>query len=321
MILYEYIIFKLRGPFKTNFMPPIDNYNLLCVIIRSNRKTKSRKCISVYTSTQLNKKTFSIRFNSLPVWSQMEKTYTIEVPDTIKRLIAILYLFGLWTKIDRTTFQQLCYIISFTFVVLLVFLGAYLSENKDRAVFLGVVWLVCIVQICRMYFIIWKQDTILRCIEKTAVNHTTDYEVYAGIDKKIKIILSIARTFIATAFLTTCAGIFLPFAYSEKTLILPIAFPVDYKTNEIAFWIAHACVIWCLFSSVICCLPMTIIWYLMLNIVVKFEVLGSEFKNLGGKKQEDSSGLYLQQLIKSIEAMGSIDEYDECSFEESGMVL
>ncbi len=240
----------------------------------------------------------------------MEKAHSITVPETIKRLSTILYLFGLWTNKDGTTFRQLISILSFTFVVLLVFLGACRSDNKDHAVFLGVVWLVCIVQLCRMYFIIWKQNTMLSFIEKTGVNHTTDYEVYADVDGKMKIILTIARTFILTAFLTAFAGIFVPFLYNEKTLILPIAFPVDYKNSQIAFWIAHALVILCLFSSVICCIPMTMIWYILLNIVIKLEILGNEFKNFGEAEQEEDSRLYQEQLVNSIETMENVDEYD-----------
>lgn len=245
---------------------------------------------------------------------RMENIYSVAIPATIKQMNSIFYLLGLWKIDDGITLRQYFYITFFVSFIWSVFLGACLADTNEDAVYLAVISLVGLVQSFRMYCIIWKQNKILYFMRKTGDTLTNDYEVFVGVDTKLKNMMTFAKALISMVFFSFVTVVFLPFAYTEKRLIFNIAFPLDYRTSESAFWFAYVIESLGFVMSSICCFFMAMVWYLMLMFVSQYKNLGSQLKNLGMVVKRNGSiaeqnGLYLQQFIEAIKAMEIIDEY------------
>lgn len=165
--------------------------------------------------------------------------YNIVIPDTIRQMNAIYYLLGLWKIKHGITCGQFFYFTYFVSIVISIFLGACFANSNDEIIFLTVTALIGAIQLCRMYFIIWKQYEILNLIYKTGVNRTNDFEVYTGIENKLKNMMNFAKFLKSMLCFLVVILLFLAIGATENVLIVNAAFPLDYRNDQRAFWIVH----------------------------------------------------------------------------------
>lgn len=246
--------------------------------------------------------------------------YNIAIPETIRQMNAIYYLLGLWKIKDGITYGQFFYFTYFVSIVISIFLGACFTNSNDEMIFLTATAFIGVVQLCRMYFIIWKQNEILNLIYETGVHRTNDFEVYTGIENKLKNMMSFAKFLMSMLCFLVVILLFLPIGATENVLIVNVAFPLDYTNDQRAFWIVHAFVTLGFLLSLICTFFTIMVWYLMMNFVIQYEILGNRFKNLGkvetGETKaklkisiKEQNRLYLQQFIEAIKTNENIYEY------------
>lgn len=235
----------------------------------------------------------------------MENTYNIGIPDFIARTYSIFYLLGLWNTKDGVNMWQYFCFIYYGLLLLSVYIGAFIAETDDDKVFLIVITFIGLVQMCRLYYIIWKQEEVIKLTHESGISSTHDNEVFNDCMEKSGKMMILSRLYNLILFSSFIAVIFLPLCSSERHLIFNIAFPFDYKHSEAAFWTAYFFVLIGFFLSLICCVYAYVVWYLMLNMIIKYEILGSQFKTVGTfhtKKitPSEQSKLYLEQLIKPV---------------------
>lgn len=72
---------------------------------------------------------------------------------------------------------------------------------------------------------------------------------------------------------------------------MKIAFPLDWRNDETAFWIATIFLFTDVFLAISAILLSMIIWYLMLNCSLRYELLGIELKRLGEKNEKRMEAL------------------------------
>jgi len=97
---------------------------------------------------------------------------------------------------------------------------------------------------------------------------------------------------LAFVFFTTFTSIFacsgVTLLGGERVLFEEIAFPLDYKNNDVAFWIAFVF----LSTENVLAMATTVvsiaIWYLLLMCSLRYEVLGGELKSMGRTSDEGS---------------------------------
>lgn len=92
-------------------------------------------------------------------------------------------------------------------------------------------------------------------------------------------------------------------------LFFNIAFPLDTSANKIALWMAVLFINGSLFVGVVCCSYTTVLWYIMLSLGFRYNVLGNQFKNLG--KTELKVSIREQQTLYVKDFMAAIKAYDE----------
>lgn len=185
----------------------------------------------------------------------MARKYIFKLCDTVYGMIKIYFLMGLWKDTSNkrvASLSQLFYFISFSFFALSVIVEAYLTDNHDDSIFLVVTNLICTVQVGRLYNIIWKQNKILDMIRAASANSTDDYDTYCVAKDKLKKLMSLASYFIVTTLFLVAVVVGLPFI--KKELIFDIAFPLDYKSSDIGFYVAYTFVAVMFLVSISCIL-------------------------------------------------------------------
>ncbi|XP_037039264.1 odorant receptor 94b-like [Bradysia coprophila] len=243
----------------------------------------------------------------------MARKYSVKLSDTVHRMITIYFVLGLWTTQSghRTiSVSQLFYFVSFCLFGVSVIIEACTTENNDDCIFLVVTNLICLVQVGRLYNIIWKQNRILDLIRTASANGTDDYDTFCIVSAKLNKLMSLATYFIFATLFLLVVVVGLPFI--KKELIFDIAFPLDYKNSESGFYVAYTFVAGIFLLSITCILFASMLWFIMLNFVVKYEILGNDFKNLGVSgteedEQKNTQTLYLQHLVESIKSLENIN--------------
>lgn len=156
-------------------------------------------------------------------------------------------------------------------------------------------------------------------MQQICVSDTDDYSAFRKADRKMKKFMTFITYFLATSFTLCIAVAGIPLV--KKKLIFDIAFPWNYKTKKFAFWMAYALVagVYTLSVTIVCFSSM--MWYMMMSFVVKYELLGNDFKNLGffendGMNSKSLTSLsapsvnetiYVQDLVMTIKNLENVN--------------
>lgn len=114
-------------------------------------------------------------------------------------------------------------------------------------------------------------------------------------NKKIKKFINFVTLYLLMVVVGVVFGIVscLPLFSYEKKLPFFISFPFNFNYSEIVYWIAYTFIalggVCCVASNLIT----VIIWYIMLNYSVEYEVLENKLRNLGVNKTNKTTNVKL----------------------------
>lgn len=131
-------------------------------------------------------------------------------------------------------------------------------------------------------------------MDRIFVNSTNDYRTFCNATKKIEKFVAFVKLFIGILFFLCVVVVCSPLV--KKQLMFDIAFPMDYKSHAIAFWMRYACVVAAYVLSVIIFMFVFLTWYIMLIFVVKYDLLESQFRDLGVTREKNAS----EKLAKNV---------------------
>ncbi len=208
-----------------------------------------------------------------------------------------------------------------------VLFGAYLSNDNEESLFLLAVAIGNFVEAFRSFKLISGKRSILAFLHDLCSHSTSDNEEFVKINKKLKNFLNLMLGFVLVGvWAVSCAAI-VPLVSNEKILVFSIAFPLDWKNDSFSFWIAYLYVIGGFFYGFVSFIFVIIIWYLMINCTIKYEILGNQLRRAGLRKDDEKSDvqpvlktkaktskgdrqqLYHKDLIEAIESHRNIKRY------------
>lgn len=240
------------------------------------------------------------------------KMYRIEIPATIHHTIAMFHHSRMWSASDVNSFRdegrRLFYLIYFSSFVLSLALGAYLTDDKDEFIFLTFVAISAAVLIYRLWHILWEGNAMLMLVHEIGTHYTDDPTEFVRVNEKLKMLMKFVQFFVVMALAGTIYTILQ--SVVQYKLFFNIAFPLDHRENGIAFWIALTFVIGGLILTNISIIFITMHWYLMLTLVLRYELLGNQFRNMGTMRKEPNEAkvsmrekqkLYFNDLIVAIQ--------------------
>lgn len=222
----------------------------------------------------------------------------------IDLIISLFYFAGVWHRGDKPTVKEmrikLFYSIYYPFYVLSFAVGAVTNEKNDVSIFLAEVSIGVGVMCLKLWVLIWKQNEILDLLNRVCVFSIKNDDDNIRFKDKLQGFVKFVLVFVAA---TSCSGILssggLTFLGNGKTLFLEVAFPLDYKNNEIAFWIA---LMFLFTENILTLITITfnvIIWYLLLICSLRYEVLGSELRNMGQNSENGNRKTAKVQMHKN----------------------
>lgn len=132
------------------------------------------------------------------------------------------------------------------------------------------------------------------------LEHSTDDEkLYCVINNNLKRFSAFANIFFGTVLLTVTGLFFLPIISSTKMLPYKIWFPFDINKNIIVLILSKAYAVICMALFAISTLSTLFIWYLMLNVSIRYKTFGSHLKSLNKIKCKGHDGS--KKLIEVVE--------------------
>lgn len=209
------------------------------------------------------------------------------------------YYFGLLPMVDYspcyTIYSFIVVAIFFILFIILSILEAIYSKTLEDTMFIGVFSIMVINITFRMVEFYRKKNVIKNLLVNTdAFAEVNAYckenkEKYNAILEKLNTFIDFAYKMYCMFIVTVLMMIIVPLFSKEKILLLRIwvPFEADWRTNDIVFWILY---VFTNSTMVLCTISIgrcLFVWYIMLNISIKFEVLECRFENL--KSQQSST--------------------------------
>ncbi|XP_037040293.1 odorant receptor 43a-like [Bradysia coprophila] len=145
-------------------------------------------------------------------------------------------------------------------------------------------------------------------------------EDFAFFNVKVEKFIKFAIVFACATIAGVLGCIVFPFVGNEKSLILDIAFPLDWRNSEIGFWMAYIFFVTGLVLTLPAMAFSVLIWYLLLHCSLRYNVLGSEISNMGRATgnvkllEKERQAIFKRNIVALIDAhlhlRRSIDELE-----------
>lgn len=254
--------------------------------------------------------------------------YFVKVNDKIIRIFDLFYRIGLWYRGEEATAREtkikLFYSFHFLLFPISLMAGAITTDNSEESIFLIETAVITTAMSIKFYYLIWKKREFIEFLHRIGIYSIDNHEEFTLINDKLNMFMKFTTFFVFSMIFSAAVALLgIPFVGSERNLFFNVAFPLDYKNSDTKFWIAYAFIFSEVILCVISCLVSVLMWYLLLNCGLKYEVLADQLRNLGvvrtvavvttvneRKISEAKKGnLYQRDLIKGIISHLDINEY------------
>lgn len=241
----------------------------------------------------------------------------VAVPPRINQITAIFHLCGMWRQegenVLRKMWWKLMYLIYYESFVISLALGGVLSDDNNERIYLVSNAILAFISSVKLIFVLWKKKEVLALLHDST-HYVTNRDEFTQIHKKVKKFIKFVTCFIVLILMgSVLIIIILPLLSKEKILPLNIAFPLNWKSSGIVYWIAYAFVTIAAVITVIAASLNFVVWYLMMNFCIKYQILGNQFRNMGSINtmgpQREVQKLFSNELIGLIKVHKNIREY------------
>lgn len=252
--------------------------------------------------------------------------YKVQIHKVINSIFSSFFRLGLWHPGDEATIREtrikLFYSIYNLLLPISLMAGSLSSDNRDESIFLIEGAIMATVFSVKLMYIILRKKKILELLNRVGVYSLENLEECTIVNDTLKNLMRFVRVFISLSYTAmTCSQLVIPFLGGEKKLFFNVGLPLDWKNNEIAFWIAFVFLVTEIFLTAVAILFSILMWYLMTNCAIRYEVLGHQIKNMGVIREVvatanrrkitvvEKQNLFLQDLISHAESHKDIMEY------------
>lgn len=252
--------------------------------------------------------------------------YCVEMNKGVKQIFELFRRLGFWSRGEQATVTErrikLFYSIFYFLFPISILAGAIKSESSDEFIFLLETSILTAVMSIKIQYTIWKQKEIDELSHRIGVYALDNHEDCNLVNRKLNTFVKVgAYFFFLCIIMASTVAFILPFVGNEKKLFFNIGFPFDWKNNAIAYWIAYVFLTTEIIISTLSVLFSLIMWFLMFNCSLKYEVLGNQLRNMGVIRtvsatvsklkisEVEKENIFRRDLIAVIESHKDINEY------------
>lgn len=258
--------------------------------------------------------------------TRQKKMFRIDVHKNIRRIISFFYLMGFWHRQDVKTvgrkISKFFYSIYHCLAPVSMMTAAFTCEHMDDSIFLIKLAIMNVVLVTKFLYIIWRKNETLELFNCICNFSIDDHQTFLMVDNKLKNFMKFVMIFLSTS--NICGISFAAvssFIGTERTLFIPIAFPLDWRNDEFAFWIAYVFIVTEMIIGAVSILFTVIIWYLLAMCSWRFEVLGNQIEKIGKVREEGDEeprrevlnatmdDLYQADLLKAVLSKNYLNRY------------
>lgn len=256
--------------------------------------------------------------------------YNIEMRPTFGRIIAVFHICGIWHNGDESNFRKIArkifYLFNLIIFHILIVASIFLKDNKSESIFYAEAELaVCLVTI-KLFYLLWERDAILAFLKDSVTHFVPYHENFVQVNKKINKFINFVHVYLLMFTVTYLLFILTPLPIFSSKKILPffVNFSLDFKYSEIIYWITYLYMAFGIFFLLLVAVTNLIIWYMMLNYAIKYQILGNRLRNLGvanASKTTVQNESFGQELIVSVKSHHNIIEYNLVTFRKYSNIL
>lgn len=246
--------------------------------------------------------------------------FQIETHRNIRRMFSYLHLVGVWYSHEKEAvgfrILKLFYTTQVCLYSISVLTSVFTSDTQDDSIFLAEISTVQLVLQAKFLYMIWRKTEILELFNRRICCYSlSDRETFVKITEKLenfmKFITIMIVTFIGGVAFATLSSV------KEKTLFIPTAFPLDWRNDEFAFWMAFSFFVIEDIITSVSVIFTVIIWYLMATCSWRFDVLGNQLRKIGEPTTTclsvdnsivERNSLYQKQLVDVITSYNCLNE-------------
>lgn len=251
--------------------------------------------------------------------------FTIKVHKRIEQIISVFYILGLWHDQSRINCGKwnisVLHLVIYIYYPCSLVVGSLESDNDMEKIFLGAMSIVSGLAAVRLFYFIREKDAILTFIRTVGVHTIRSEKKFHQINGELNMFMKFASYFELNCMGAVVSLIImaLPFFTAERRLPFNIFIPyLDWRAHGIYYWIFYAYVAYGALMTLVCTLFIVIIWYLMISLVIEYEILGDTIENVGWIRKDNlghnavlkkgKSDQFLQELIVLIKKHRDIQE-------------
>lgn len=210
--------------------------------------------------------------------------FAIEVDKTIRYFINVFYRVGIWSSDDESSFRKFgkkfVYIVFGALFPIFFATNSFLCSDRNESIYSVLTALEAAIQYVKLLYLLFKKDEILALVNNK-IDPIENHSDYDKNNKKLKKFMRFARPYCISIYITVALLIVikLPVFSSDKGLPFFISF--TWNDSAIIYWLAFS---YMLLSTPLCAtvnLSTPLIWYIMLNCSIKYELLGIKLRNVG----------------------------------------
>ncbi|XP_037040042.1 odorant receptor 94b-like [Bradysia coprophila] len=218
----------------------------------------------------------------------------IQVHTIINQILSVFYRIGFWNREDEKSPIKLrikwFYLIYHFMVVVSAVTGSLHNENKDDRILLIETAVVNAVLTAKLWLTMWKQRQIFELLEQICTFTVRDREAFVFVNEKLKQFSNVTKLFIWIVAVLATFEVIAPFV-GEKNLFFKIALPFDWRKNDLNYLLANAYICSAIILSCFCVLNTILLWYIMFNCSLRYQVLGIHITKMGSRLGEESKGI------------------------------
>lgn len=253
--------------------------------------------------------------------------YTTPVEKTLQVFIEIFHRIGFWWS-DKESHS--CEAVRKTFfaifsALLPVFLATniFLCKSWNDSIFSAQTFIqTAVIYVKCLYLLFKKQEIIAFLFDSSVVHQIERLDELDLVNGKLKRFTKFIRPYFMAISVTGVSVVVINFPIFSAEKRLPFFITYTWNDSEIAYWLTYLLVSLSMVLLMIGNLFTTLIWYIMLNYSIEYELLGKKFRNLGvddekrAEKKEDGKlppKYYVHNLISLTKAHQNLNKYDIAS--------
>ncbi|XP_037035698.1 odorant receptor 94b-like [Bradysia coprophila] len=219
---------------------------------------------------------------------------TIEADKMLQQISKIFYLSGIWQSDGESKYRKIskkCFYSLFAAWIPIFFaINAFRCVDRNESVHSAQIAVLTAVEYVKFLYLMYKKQEILSFLNDPIFVHSIqNREEYELANRKIEKLMKFLRPYCLAIFITVFLVIVIKLPIFSADKGLPFFISFTWNVSEIFYWLAYLIISLSIVLSAVINFITVLVWYIMLNYSIEYELLGNKLKTLGVSTEKDKN--------------------------------